>query len=103
MSLEELKTLLESTGYRTAYRKWPEGKAPAMPYLIFYERSDNNFAADGVVYHKATGIVIELYTEKKQPEAEALVESSLSEHFWTKEETYIESEHCCEIIYEIEV
>ena len=103
MELSEIKTLLEGTGLPVAYRMWPEGAAPALPYLVYFETSNNNFAADGIVYHRVPGIAIELYTEKKEPETECLVEDALSEFFWTKEETYIDSEHFYEVRYEIQV
>ena len=103
MQLSDIKTLLEGTGLPAAYRMWPEGAAPDPPYLVFFETGNNNFSADGIVYHKAPRIAVELYTDKKEPETESLMEDALSAFFWTKDETYIDSEQLHEIRYEIEI
>lgn len=63
----------------------------------------NNFVADGAVYYPVLHIQIELYTQLKNPEAEDKVEKALSSLVWEKTETYIDSEACYQILYEIEV
>ena len=65
---------------------------------------DNNFVADGTVFHKADIVQVELYTKHKDLETEEKVEQALSFDFvWSKEEEYIDSEKIYQIIYEIEV
>lgn len=103
MTLEEIKNLLESTGFPITYRDWPESEAPPMPYICYLVSYSNNFAADGGVYCKINHIQIELYTKLKDPEAEDKVEKALSSLFWDKTETYIDTEKCYQILYEIEV
>ena len=58
-----------------------------------------------MVWFAAQRYTIELYTENKDPAAEAVLESALTAAgiFWTKDEVYIDSERMNEIIYEIEV
>ena len=105
MTLSEVDVLLKTTGLPVTYRAWPENEAPPLPFVCYVEAGSNNFAADGVVYHTAQRYTIELYTEEKDPETEAKLEAALTGAgiFWTKDETYIESERMNEIIYEIEV
>lgn len=103
MSLEQLRELLEGTEFPAAYRAWPIKKAPPMPYLCYLVAYSNNFAADGQVYHPIDHIQVELYTRQKNSSAEEKVETVLSGMYWEKTETYIETEHCFQIVYEIEV
>lgn len=103
MTLESLRTLLESTGLPVAYREWPESAAPPLPFICFLVAYSNNFAADGSVYVPIKRIQIELYTKLKKPELEDKVEKALSSLFWEKTETYIDTEKCYQILYEIEV
>ena len=103
MSLEEIKKLLETTGLPVAYRAFPVGNAPPLPFICYLFSSTNNFNADDVVYQVINRITIELYTESKDPEAENAVEAALKDLCWEKSEEYLDDEQCYEIIYEIEV
>lgn len=103
MTQKELMALLESTGIPVAYYAFPENEAPPLPFICYLYPSSDNFSADGRVYHKFNRVLIELYTKMKQPEYEDKVENALSSFFWNKEENYIESEQCFQIVYEMEV
>lgn len=103
LSLSELKTLLSSTGLPVVYNAWQESDAPDLPFIVYRQTGNNNFAADNHVHFGMKEIDVELYTRTKSPETEALVETALSDLFWTKTETYLDDEKCYEIIYEIEV
>lgn len=103
MTLGELKELLESTGLPVTYRKWPENAAPPLPNIVWLTPYTSNFAADGKTYYIVHHAQIELYTKNKDPESEDKVESALSSIFWEKTETYINTEECYQILYEIEV
>lgn len=103
MTLEEIKTMLEASGLPVAYRSFPEGNAPDLPYICFLTNGNNNFGADGCVYHSALRITIELYTRNKDMNAESAVESALSGFYWEKAEEYLEDEKCYEILYTMEV
>ena len=103
MKLEEIKELLETTGFQVAYYAFPEGEAPPLPFICYLVSGSNNFIADGTVYHKINRMQVELYTEVKDPAAEETVEGALTSFIWEKTETYIESEKCYQIMYEIEV
>ena len=103
MTLEELKDLLGTTGFPVAYREWPENEAPPLPFICYLVTYSNNFAADGQVYYPIDHVQVELYTKLKDQEAEDKVEQAMSGLFWEKTETYISTEKCYQILYEIEV
>lgn len=103
MRLEELKTLLETTGMPVTYRAWPENEAPPLPFICYLVAYSNNFGADNRVYHKISHIQVELYTKQKDQSSEDKVENALSSFYWDKTEEYIDSERCYQILYEIEV
>lgn len=104
MSLSELHTILNNV-FPTAYRSFPVGEAPALPFICYLETNTDNQFADNKVNHVIRGIDIELYTETKDPTSEALVETALNDNCipWNKSEEYIEEEQCYEIIYSVEV
>ena len=103
MALEDMKTLLDTTGYPVVYYAWPEKKAPALPYICFLTAYSNNFGADDRVYYPVAHYQIELYTRCKDSEAEGKEEQALSSYFWEKTETYLDTERCFQILYEVEV
>lgn len=103
MNLHQIQELLESTGLPVVYRAWPEDGAPPPPFICYLASRSNNFSADGTVYMPVQHIQIELYTKQKEPETEDKVERALSSVFWSKTETYINTEQVYEILYEIEV
>lgn len=104
MEIKELGELLEKV-YPTAYWSFPEKKAPAMPYLVFFEDASNNFAADNRVYHHRKSISVELMTKIKDPAAEKAVEKAFddAEIYWEKTETHLDDEDAYEVIYTLEV
>lgn len=103
MTLEELANLLASTGLPVTYLAWPEGSAPPLPFLCYLVVSSNNFVADGQVYLSVQRVHVELYTKVKDLDAESKVEDALREIPWQKSETYLNTEKCYQILYEIEV
>lgn len=103
MRLEEIKERLENSGLPVVYRAWPEKKAPPLPFLCYLVDGSDNFFADGKVYEAITRVRVELYSRYKDLGAESAVEAALSGIGWEKTETYIDSEKCYQINYEIEV
>ena len=87
------------------YNSWHEDDEPPLPFLVYRQTGVNNFGADNRVYHTAIDVDVELYTREKLPDVEAAVEAAFDSVpiFWTKTETYLDSERCFEILYEIEV
>ena len=68
MDLEQIKTMLESTGLPVVYLAWEEGMAPPLPWIAYRILYSNNFAADGVVYQPIDRIIVELYSKLKDQE-----------------------------------
>lgn len=103
MSLENLKSQLETTGLPVAYRAFPEGAAPPLPFICYLCTGDDPLFADGTTYYDYDHVRVELYTAYKNPVVELSVEIALAGYHWKKDETYIDTERCNLIIYEIEV
>lgn len=104
MELEDLYAILSAV-YPTAYWTYPDGEAPAMPYITFFENASNNFGADNKVYHHRKQISVELLTKTKDPTAEGAVQAALdaAEIYWEKTETHLDDEDAYEVIYTLEV
>lgn len=105
MTYDEVKTLMDSIGFPTAYLQWPIGNVPPLPYTLFYYPSSNNIAADDNVYTNVQRLNIELYTSNKSFIAEKAVEDVLNANHivWEKSESYLDSEHMYEVLYETEI
>ena len=106
MSLKELNDALKSIdGFsnKVAYRAFPVGKAPKLPFICYLATSTDNFDADNSVYHVLQGVDVELYTAKKSEDTEALIEAKFKELniVWDKTEEWLDSENCYEIVYSI--
>ena len=56
-------------------------------------------------YHSFKQLDIELYTDRKAPALEEEIEAVLTSHelYFSKSETWIESEKLYEVLYELEV
>ena len=102
--MDDLMQLMEEIGLPFAYDHFAEGESPDPPFITFLLPGSDNFAADGKVYLKINEVHIELYTDEKNPETEALVEAILDAHeiFYDKSEVWIESEKLYEVLYSFE-
>ena len=96
-----LFNLLKSTGLPVAYHHFVSPPAP--PYIVYLFAYNTNFGADNRVYSKQSNYQVELYTTKKDPVSEKLIEDLFDEHdiYWEKTETYIEGEGLFQVLYEI--
>lgn len=108
MTLAELKTMLDATGYPVAYSHWKKtatDPVPDPPYILYLVAFSSNFIADNKVYQKIENAQVELYTNYKDLQAEAKLEDLLDQNEipWEATETWIESESLYERIYEIGV
>lgn len=101
MIYSEIVNMLDATGFPVAYDHFQEGEAPNPPFIVFLFPRSNNFSADGRVYKKINSLDIELYTDLKQPDVEAQVETVLDEHniFYNKTEVWIPDEKLYEVVY----
>lgn len=105
MTLEELAGMLEETGFPFSYDHFAEGESPDPPFVYYLLPGSDNFAADGRVYFRISEVRIELYTDRKDPGAEALVETVLDDAgiFYNKSEAWIQSEKLYEVLYSMEL
>ena len=106
LTLKELNVALNSIpGFdkKVAYRAFPVGKAPKLPFICYLCTSTDNFDADDYVYQVIQGVDIELYTAKKDEASERAVEAVLESNRlgWEKNEEYLDSENCYMITYSI--
>ena len=105
MTYEQIHDMVEELDFPFAYHHFAEGESPNPPFLIFLSPGENTFSADNLMYHSFKKLDIELYTDRKSPETEERVEKILFRHniYYTKTETWIESERLYEVLYEMEV
>lgn len=99
--MDEIVAIITEMSLPFAYDHFTEGEVPDVPYLLYLNPANNNFAADGTAYYKVNEIHIELYTDHKDLSAEQTVEAVLDRHgiFYTKSETWIESEKLYEVLF----
>lgn len=105
MTVSEVAQMIESIGLPNAYYQFDEGQVKAPPFICFYYPNDDDFKADNINYSRINALTIELYTDNKNFDLEAQVESVLIQNAlpFSKFETYINSEHMFQITYNTEV
>ena len=96
--------VIRETGLPFAYHHFAEGESPDPPFLLYLYPESDNFGADNIVYAKASMVYLELYTDRKDPDTERLIEDKLEEYgfYWEKSEVWIESESLYEVLYAME-
>ena len=102
--MDKLLEIIAEIGIPSAYDHFAEGESPAPPFICYLIPASDNFAADGKAYFKADEVHIELYTDRKDTETEAIVEAVLDSHgiFYDRTEVWIESERLYEVLYSFE-
>lgn len=103
--MEKLVAMISEMGIPFAYDHFAEGESPEPPFLCYLLPDSDNFAADGVVYHRISQVHIELYTDSKDPAVEEKVTAVLDRHgiFYDQTETWIESEKLYEVLFSFEI
>lgn len=108
MNAQDLYEGLLTTGYPVAYRAFKDGPKDdadnlVWPYICYLFVGSADFMADDSNYHGAGDYQVELYTEVKDLEAEAVVEAALVTLglSWSKTEAYLDTEDMYEILYEV--
>lgn len=104
MTLAELKTILDATKLQVSYSTVPIEEAEK-PYVVYWQRGDVNFAADGIAYYSRKLVSVALYSEHRDLASEGLIETELSKAgiYYTKTTDFLDSERIFETTYEIEV
>ncbi len=106
MTLADIYSMLTGiNGFenKVAYRAFPEGEAPALPFICYLDTQTYNFIADNKVYSVIQEIDIELYSKLKDTASEALIEAAFAANsiVWEKYDDYLEDEKVYEVIYTI--
>ncbi len=105
MTAQEINELIALIGLPYAYYQFPEGTEQPTPFICFYLSGSNDFMADRKNYVKIRQLNIELYTDNKDYEMEAAVETVLTEHnlSYRVEESYLDSERMHMVTYISEI
>ena len=105
MTREEFAGVVASIGLPAAYYQFEEGTDQAPPFICYFYTGRTDFFADSRNYSHIAEAIVELYTETKDPEAEAMVETALEEAglTYTTNEAAIESEKLYQVAYTMEV
>lgn len=100
MKLKDINDILIQSGYPVAYSHF--NSKPSVPFICYYSSFSNNFKADDKVYHKVDNIQIELYTNKKDLQAENKIEKILNDNniAYESSELWIQDEKLFKKIYE---
>ncbi len=108
MTLAELAAELEKLEIPIAYGEFvdtEENPAPSPPFITYQFAYDSDAMADNQNYTEIGNVQIELYTNKKEPETEKLIQDKLKELRlpYSKIESWIESERLRQVVYEIQL
>ena len=105
MTYREVKTMVESIGLPFAYYQFTNDTAAAPPFICFYFDESDDEPADNTNWAKIRTLYIELYTDEKDFELESTVEAVLAtnDQFYTRSETYLDSERMMMVSYEMQV
>ena len=105
MTYEAVKELIEEVGYPTAYYQFEEKTEQKPPFVVYYFPERDDMFADNRNYRHIERLMIELYTDEKDFDAEAAVEAVLEANDipYMKTWTYIDAELLYMAIFEAEV
>ncbi len=103
--MEDIKKMLQETGLPIEYHHFDVKEAIEPPFLVYLFPESDNMSADNRVYQKIQELDLELYTDKKDLDAERKIERLLDreELFWEKTEVWLENEKLYEVLYKMEV
>jgi hypothetical protein len=103
MTQTELYQALKSIGYPVAYGSFSSPVTP--PFITYQFVNSSDMIADNQNYVEISNFQVELYTAKKDLNAEKLVQDKLKELGlpYRKFETYLDEEKVYQILYEIQL
>lgn len=105
MTYKGVAALIDGIGLPYAYYQFPEGTDQACPFICFYFEGSNDFAADNTTWQRVRPLTIELYTDNKDFALEEEVEDALNAAglVYSREESYIDSEHMYMVTFMTEI
>lgn len=103
--MDKLPQILKEIGFDYAYSHFEKGEEPARPYICFMNSSSSPFSADGRIYQDYNGVDLELYTDRKDPEAENKVRSVLDRHsiVYSRSESWLPEEERYQVWFSFEM
>lgn len=78
MRLSDIKKALGTVGYPVAYHHFAPGEVPELPFIVYYVPEGREVGADNLPFVSLRTVRTELYTDRKDPEAECKVRAALS-------------------------
>lgn len=105
MTYKEVAQMIAGIGLPNAYDHFPEKQGPNPPFICFYFEGSDDFAADNINYQRIRPLTLELYTDNKDFALEETVEAALNGAglFYSRSETYIDSERMYEVVFTTEI
>lgn len=102
-TLQELYTQLKTLQLPVQYYMFQEGQAPNLPYIIYYNPSEQHENADNSTLHVSKDVIIEVYSEFKDLSLEDKLKELLNKNklTYTFQETYLKEERMYMLAYQI--
>lgn len=94
MTYKEVATMISGWNIPFAYYEFPNNTEQTCPFICFFFERDNDLAADNTNFQRIRPLSIELYTDNKDFELEATIETALNNAglVYSREETYLDVE-----------
>ena len=102
MELKELKASLEKIA-PTAYRAFGKNNAVPPPFLCYFVDDEKHSGADDKNYIRDRLLIVELYTDKKDPETEGKLDKLFNGYEFEKYESWIEDEALLQVAYHLPI
>ena len=90
---------------KVRYFAFPEGQAPALPYILYIFPDEGGLGADNINYQPTTAVQVELYSKLKDTASETKIEATLTANsiYYTKDSTYLDDQEAWMTVYYFEV
>lgn len=104
MSKEEIQAMFDGTGIECEEYEF-EDDVKELPFMVWYYGDTKRFLADGIVYAQCDEVIVELYSDRQNPELEQRVEAALEAHglAYQMQREWLQAESMHETIYLTEV
>lgn len=105
MTYTDIVEMIKSMGLPWDYYQFDDDTAVAPPYLVYFFTANNDQYADNSNYQKIETLTIELYSDEKDYEDEAVIEAVLTNAglTFTKAENWIDTERMYQEVYQADV
>jgi prophage pi2 protein 38 len=103
MTLQELYTQLKTLQLPVQYYMFQEGQAPTLPYIIYFNPSEQHANADNFTWHISKDVIVEVYSEFKDLSLEDKMKQLFDKNklTYTFQEIYLKDERMYMLAYQI--